>query len=696
MKSLIRSFVAILLLVAALARAQENAFTYQGRLDHSGVPANGEFDFTFVLCAEANGDNPIGTNSLAKVWVTNGLFTVGLDFGPAAFDGNPRWLEIRVGASASGELETLIPLQPLRPSPEALLARTVPTGAIGATHLAAQSVGAQQLANAAVDSAQLADGAVRSNHLAPGVVGTSHVANGAIHSNHLADGAVTVAKIADNSITGAKLAPGAVGSMHIADGAISTAQLAKPPRAGRTATTSLTPVLGPLRFPVNFSPPYGSSPVLMTRLDSPIPWLQTNNSVVVSNLSASGFQWSIAGLDMPSAAAVSTFSLTQSGDPYCFCRATNSTFGPQLSVAALGSGLGLSFQETQVVRTNYTHLGNYYSTFITQYVRQAFIFLTNGIGARPEAWVDTITPAGSNSSLAVVNGNPAISYQDTVTGRLRFVRAANPTGSAWGISINVSVLTGLGQYSSLAMINGAPAIAVYDSGNSALRFTRATTPNGTSWNVPVMLDSTGDVGRHPLLLTADGVPVIFYQHTSNGQLRFLRARDANGDTWDPPVVLDSGLGSGAFPAAAFINGKLALTYFETNQARLKYLQATDARGTAWQPAVILADHTAGPSFLFTQNGMPTVAYRQLYIFQGAFDKSGIGVVSAADVNGGVWHSPGMAYPETDSYSPYTALGGVVLGSKPVVPFLNYAGYGTIISAPNSYPDFTVSWIAVEP
>src|SRR4249919_1166208 len=81
-------------------RAQETgegAFLYRGHLNESNIPSTGLYDFSFRL-AEAleNGDylgSPL-TNS--AVSVTNGQFSVRLDFGTMFFDGSPRWLEVGV------------------------------------------------------------------------------------------------------------------------------------------------------------------------------------------------------------------------------------------------------------------------------------------------------------------------------------------------------------------------------------------------------------------------------------------------------------------------------------------------------------------------------------------------------------------------------------------------------------------------
>jgi hypothetical protein len=56
--------------------------------------------------------------------VSNGLFTVTLDFGSGVFDGNARWLEIAVRTNGASDFVTLAPRQPLTPTPYAMLAGT--------------------------------------------------------------------------------------------------------------------------------------------------------------------------------------------------------------------------------------------------------------------------------------------------------------------------------------------------------------------------------------------------------------------------------------------------------------------------------------------------------------------------------------------------------------------------------------------
>ena len=97
------------------------AFTYQGRLETDGVPANGTRDFRFTLHSDAVANAPIGLQLTQTRPVTNGLFTAELDFGPTAFDGNARWLAVEARQDPN-PFVLLTPRQALTPTPYALFA----------------------------------------------------------------------------------------------------------------------------------------------------------------------------------------------------------------------------------------------------------------------------------------------------------------------------------------------------------------------------------------------------------------------------------------------------------------------------------------------------------------------------------------------------------------------------------------------
>ncbi len=109
------------------AFAQGTAFAYQGRLNDGANPANGSYDLTFTLYDTNQPVNNLiaGPLTNSATLVTNGLFTVTLDFGNP-FDGTPRWLEIGVRTNGIGAaFTTLAPRQQITPSPYAITAGNV-------------------------------------------------------------------------------------------------------------------------------------------------------------------------------------------------------------------------------------------------------------------------------------------------------------------------------------------------------------------------------------------------------------------------------------------------------------------------------------------------------------------------------------------------------------------------------------------
>ena len=114
-------FAAVLCFVFSFAvSAQTSEFTFQGKLTDQSVAANGAYDLSFKLYDAAN--LQIGsTITREDVQVTNGVFTVSLDFGAAAFDGSPRMIEILVRpGSSTGAFTTLAPKLSISSTPYAV------------------------------------------------------------------------------------------------------------------------------------------------------------------------------------------------------------------------------------------------------------------------------------------------------------------------------------------------------------------------------------------------------------------------------------------------------------------------------------------------------------------------------------------------------------------------------------------------
>jgi hypothetical protein len=118
------TFVAWTAWICCFSNSFSAPFTYQGRLVDSGVLATGNFELRFRLFNQLSAGTQIGTDqSLTPVAVTNGLFTVTLDFGATAFNGEDRWLEIAARpANSSAPIDILAPRQPVNAVPYAMFA----------------------------------------------------------------------------------------------------------------------------------------------------------------------------------------------------------------------------------------------------------------------------------------------------------------------------------------------------------------------------------------------------------------------------------------------------------------------------------------------------------------------------------------------------------------------------------------------
>jgi hypothetical protein len=120
--ALLSTFTTFYVAQPSTAFAQGTAFTYQGRLQNNGSPANGTYNLTFSLFNVSGGGSavagPVNTNGVV---VTNGLFTVTIDFGAGVFTGQTNWLQIGVETNGASSFTTLTPRQQLIPTPYAIL-----------------------------------------------------------------------------------------------------------------------------------------------------------------------------------------------------------------------------------------------------------------------------------------------------------------------------------------------------------------------------------------------------------------------------------------------------------------------------------------------------------------------------------------------------------------------------------------------
>lgn len=195
----------ILLLAALLAGtnhnlyAQGTAFTYQGRLYDSNSVAGGNYDLRFTVYDSTNlpGNWVAGPVVNSATPVTNGLFTVTLDFGPGVFNGATRALEVAARTNGTSAFTVLSPRQPVTALPYAVLAANV-SGTVAASQLSGQITGSQ-----------LAAGSITADKLVPGAVSALGAPDGSPTNAVIINNNGLVGIGATNPAAGLQIASGA-------------------------------------------------------------------------------------------------------------------------------------------------------------------------------------------------------------------------------------------------------------------------------------------------------------------------------------------------------------------------------------------------------------------------------------------------------------------------------------------------------
>jgi hypothetical protein len=119
------AFILFVFLLSASIKADPGtAFTYQGRLADGATAIETPVDLRFCLFdAPASGVQIGGPITYLNTAYDGGIVQRDLDFGPGSFDGNPRWLEVKLANPAGDALTTLTPRIQILPSPYGMYAK---------------------------------------------------------------------------------------------------------------------------------------------------------------------------------------------------------------------------------------------------------------------------------------------------------------------------------------------------------------------------------------------------------------------------------------------------------------------------------------------------------------------------------------------------------------------------------------------
>lgn len=230
----------------------------------------------------------------------------------------------------------------------------------------------------------------------------------------------------------------------------------------------------------------------------------------------------------------------------------------------------------------------------------------------------TIDGTGSNTgrdcTLALVSGVPAIAYISPNSGEVHYAWAADAGGASWPASNRVVIegsLSDYRQHTSLAEIDGRPAIATHDQTDGELRFIHLVGSDAgepADWaSVPV--DTGGGRGSNPSLSPIGGFPAIAYE--SGSSVYYCRATDAGGSAWGVPVIVAP---NASEPSLATTAGRPAISYYDSADGDLKLAIASDLTGMAWFPPITIdgASGVVGThSSLAQVAGLPAIAYHDV-------------------------------------------------------------------------------------
>ena len=222
--------------------------------------------------------------------------------------------------------------------------------------------------------------------------------------------------------------------------------------------------------------------------------------------------------------------------------------------------------------------------------------------------VDASGSLGSPTSMAIVNGNPAIAYKRGVN--QAYTRAHDDTGSTWpALGTLVDEEGIIGNPCSLAVVDGNPAIAYGDFTNNLMKYSRATDADGTAWGAPIQVGSSDIYADDITLAVVDGLPSISFYWGYSAYLQYIRAEDATGSSWGAPLTLDDSNGNpGHYASLALIGGKPAVAYRDILYG-MRIVQAGDAAGGVWaEPQAVtptaIGEHCSMAEVL----GVPGICY----------------------------------------------------------------------------------------
>jgi PKD repeat protein len=286
--------------------------------------------------------------------------------------------------------------------------------------------------------------------------------------------------------------------------------------------------------------------------------------------------------------------------------------------------------------------------------------------------------ASSNDQIgfATIGGNPAISFYDITNGDLKYVRATNAAGSAWGPVVTIATTNNVGRGTDLVEANGRPAVIYRNSTTNRFYYLRADDATGSSWTPANQIElwNGGTSGADMEII--GGRPAVVFAVNSPTSLRYVRASNADGSAWNASQSVNAGgTNGGSTPALAEVNGMPAVAFFYWDStAGIRYRRASNIDGTAWNTAINVASNASvndsydSPA-ISVVNGNPAVLYHYR-VGDSACYKRG------TDANGTAFGSE-VVVKAGPQYASNTAL--IFIGSLPLAAYTDDDSNDLLIS-----------------
>jgi len=463
-------------------------FTYQGQLKNGGTAVNGSCQMAFRLYDDPSAStNLIGSPITTTVPVTNGLFTVGLNFGSNAFDGNGRWLDVQVNCTG-----TFVPLprQAITPAPYALFASNANLLDGQDSNAFVTLSGAQTISGIKtfLGGVKFSDGTTQTTAFyrpalpGPGAAATADSAGIVGEYTSITIGADGLGLISyyDNTNDDLKI-------LHCGNAACSS---------GNTATT----------------------------VDSAF-FVGTDTSITIG---ADGL-----GLISYYDSTNGDLKVLHCGNVACNSGNTATTVdsagfvGDYTAITIGADGLGLiSYSDAGNVNLKVLHCGNAACN-----------------SGNISTTVDSAGDVGRYTSITIgADGLGLISYLDLANGDLKVLHCGNAACNSGNLSTTVDSAGFVGQFTSITIgADGLGLIGYSDAGNGDLKVLHCGNAACNSGNLSTTVDSASFVGQFTsITVGADGLGLIsYYDAFPNQDLKVLHCGNAACSSGNISTTVDS-------------------------------------------------------------------------------------------------------------------------------------------------------------